>query len=171
MRSSLIICLLVSLGSYVCFAQTTEKIPIPVLKESKKVDQLMDIVLDPNNADKFERSNNSTDSCFLIYFFKPGDNPYVFQIEKNTKAVTNTITNSLVRNPGLGIFQYKNYKVFVIAGNGFYDFFNRTDQTATFDFIYKLQTPAPLENEHFLAIWHYQYENGKFSVEGPPAVK
>ncbi|HTD98654.1 MAG TPA: hypothetical protein VK668_05185 [Mucilaginibacter sp.] len=169
----LLICtlLIIIVGFSTGYAQSTEKITVPVLKENNKIDKLMDLVLNPNNKDKFERTNNSTDSCFLIYFFKEKTGNYIFQIEKNTKLVTDTLVNLMAsRKFNFGYFRYKKYKVFIWANDLFYDFFNKTSETITFDFVSKLPNPLSLGNEHYLAIWHYQYENGRFSVEGPPPV-
>ena len=169
----LLICtfLLISLGINASYGQSAEKIAVPVLKEDAKIDKLMDIVLNPKNADEYDRDKNSRDSCLFIIFFKSA-NHSSFQIEKNTKPVSNMLANRFIINKGsFGCFLYKNYKVFVLAVNGFYDFFKLTNENKAFDFVYKSQSNAPFVYEHYLAIWHYQYENGRFSVEGPPEVK
>jgi hypothetical protein len=161
---------LLSLGFTFCYGQSTEKISIPVLKESKKIDQLMDIVLNPKNAGKSEGVENSANNCFMIDFLKDGNNNFSIEIDKTTKPITNILINGMeIEKDHVGYFQYRQYKIFVWADQGFYDFFNKTSVTKTFDFVYKLQNPEPLGNEYSLATWHYQYRNGKL-VEGPPRV-
>ncbi|MDB5136777.1 MAG: hypothetical protein JWP37_3380 [Mucilaginibacter sp.] len=152
------------------YGQSKEPTPVVILKESKKIDQLMDIVLDPKNADEGDRDKTSTDSCFFIVSFKSPDH-FSFQIEKNTKPVTNMLANGFVDNKGFGYFRYRNYKIFVFAVDGFYDFFYTTIERKTFDFVYKFKSPAPFDYQHYLAIWHYQYEKGHFSEERPPTIK
>lgn len=171
MKLLICILLLFSLGFGTSYGQSTEKIAVPVLKENNEIDKLMDIVLNPKNADEYDHDKNSTDSCFFIIFYKTTGHSS-FQIEKNTKPITDVLANRFVVNKGsFGCFLYKNYKVFVLAVNGFYDFFNMTNENKTFDFVYKIQITVPLVFEHYLATWHYQYENGRFSVEGPPMLK
>jgi hypothetical protein len=172
MKSFFSFLLLLSINLSFGYAQSREKIAIPVLKEDKRIDQLMDIVLNPKNEDKFERVKSPIDSsCFIIDFLKDGDNYFSIQIEKNTKPVTNILLNGMeIEKDHVGYFQYRKHKIFVWADVGFYDFFNKTSETKTFDFVYKLQNPDALGNEYFLAIWHYQYKNSHFSVEGPPRV-
>ena len=81
------------------------------------------------------------------------------------------LANRFVDNKGFGFFRYKNYKIFVLAVDGFYDFFSATIENETFDFVYKFKSPAAFDYQHYLAIWHYQYDKGHFSEEGPPAIK
>lgn len=170
MRLICITCILIYLNVSLGYAQN--RISVPVLKENKSIDKLMNIILDPKNPNKFVRSNNSTDSCFMLNFFKSGDNVFSFQIEKNTKAVIDTIINLRTYNHNnVGYFRYRNYKVFVYAMGSFYDFFKQTSDLATFDFINKTSGIYGLSDEYYLVMWHYQYANGRFSVEGPPPVK
>ncbi|MFI5160012.1 MAG: hypothetical protein ACHQHN_01990 [Sphingobacteriales bacterium] len=172
MKTYIIICALVCLGFNVAFGQASDKIPVHVVKENKAIDQLMDLVLNPKNPDGFERPNSSGDSCFMIAIFKSGDNVFSFQIERNSKSVTDTLVNLLTYNrANFGYFQYKNYKVFAYTKNDFYDFFKGTFDTVTFDFISRIKVTHTLSYGHYSGVWHYQYVNEKFSVEGPPAVK
>lgn len=152
------------------FGQSKDLLSVPILKESKKINQLMDIVLDPKNADEYDRDKTSTDSCFFILLLK-SEGHISFQVEKKTKSVTNEIANRCIVSKNFGCFLYKKYKIFVFAVNGFYDFFDTTDERRNFDFVYKLKSSELGNVEDYLAIWHYQYKDGNFSVEGPPAIK
>jgi hypothetical protein len=155
------------------YSQSHQNIPVPVLKESKKVDEFMDEVLDPKNAHKSRLTQTSSDSCFWIYFFKANndDHHFSFQIEKNSKSVVNVLINNTINtNPNVGYFQYKGYKIFVEPDGRLYDFFSKTKATQTFDFIYKLENQQPLANGYYLDIWHYQYKGNHLSIEGPPKV-
>jgi hypothetical protein len=155
-----------SLGFSFCYGQSTEKIPIAVLKESKKIDQLMDMVLDPNNQKSHSVRRDVAGSCFMITLDKVRDNYFTFEINKHTDTVTNTLINGIeVEKDYFGYFTYKKYKIFVWADAGFGNFFSKTGTKTTFDFVYQLQHPDPLGNGYTLAQWHYQYKDGHFSVE------
>lgn len=157
-------------GIKFCYSQSSKCIAVPILKESEKIDNLMDEVLNPKNAHRRD-TQASSDSCYWIYFFKANDtNHFIFQIEKNPKSVINVLINNTISNLNVGYFQYKKYKIFVEPDPGLYDFFNKTSRTQTFDFIYKLESTQPLGHSYYQDIWHYQYEGNRLSIEGPPRV-
>ncbi|MGZ3777719.1 MAG: hypothetical protein ACXVI9_09050 [Mucilaginibacter sp.] len=165
MKSFLIVCVLISLGS-LSFAQTKERIPIPVLKESKRIDQLMDMVLSPNNQKVHSVTNYAAGTCFMITMDKIQDNYFTFEINKHTDTVTNTLINGMeVEKDYFGYFTYKKCKIFVWADAGFGNFFSKTGTKTTFDFVYLLGHPDSLGPAYTLAQWHYQYKDGHFSVE------
>jgi len=171
MRSFFTTCILVCLGSSFAFAQT-EKIAIPILKESKMIDQLMDIILNPKNAQMQQSTENPQDVCYIIDLLKNNDKYFSLQIEKDTKPITNTLINGMaIETDNVGCFEYKKKIIFVWADKAFSNLFIKTQMKRTFGFVYKVQNPEPLGNEYFLDIWHYQYKNGHMSVEGPPRVE
>ena len=167
MKFSLVIIVFVVLGSRFGFAQTHEKISIPVLKQSKMIDQLMDMILDPKNQKSHFVRSDVAGCCFMITLGKVQDNYFTFEINKHTDTVTNILINGMeVEKDYFGYFPYKKYKVFVWADAGFGNFFYKTGAKTTFDFVDQLQHPDPLGNEgYILAQWHYQYKDGHFSVE------
>ncbi len=129
----------------------------------------MDKILSLKKLEDHKTGKPSQDSCLSIFLIKSNDKYFSFQVEENTKSDINKIANL---GANFGYFQYKKYKVFVLTRDYFYDFFDKTTDILSFNFIYK--TPNIKYNpreENYLNIWHYKYENGRFSEEGPPQLE
>ncbi len=170
--SILCVVLVIFLGAGDCYAQTNQKISVPVLKESAKIDSLMDMIL--SNLKTYNiPSKISKDSCWRIEIFKFKENATSFQIVENEKTVANYEVNQWVDGKvNYGYFQYRGYNIFVRTDSEFYNFLYKTQEEAIFSFIYKLNTSEPrpsLERLYYNPI-HSKYEGGAFSGEGPPPV-
>jgi hypothetical protein len=151
-------------GCFFAYGQSKAKPAIPVLKESKKVDQLMDLVLNSRDS-----KSGPVNTCYMIDILATGEKHFSLQIEKNTNTITDTLVNGISIGKDLfGCFIYKKQIVFVWADKSLTNLFVKTPGIRTFDFIHKLIDVQPPRGEYFLDIWHYQYANGEISEEGPP---
>ena len=155
------------------YAQSAEKIPVPVLKESSKIDRMMDIVFDTVKRSSDTDIELSKDSCFRIEVRNMND--YIsFQIVQNRQFAVNSFLNSVELNKiqNIGYFNYRGYKIFVWTEDNFHSFFDQTSEVKLFDTIYRLKknTPQLPYKLLFPNSFHYKYQNGQLSIESPPPV-
>jgi hypothetical protein len=151
------------------YGQSHVEIPIPVLKESKVIDSLMDVILNPNTKPNvWDGSKALQDSCIIISMIKENDSSFLFHISTTTKKNVNYSINFLAKKQtDFGYFQYKGTNVFVREFDHFNIFFAGTLNFGSLEFIYKLK-----ENYHELPdgllprgskTWSFEYKDGHFS--------
>ena len=163
--------ILICFDSNISYGQSNENISVPALKESKKIDALMDMILKAEKLSGPEDKTLLVDNCWRMEIRKIENNYISFQIVKNRKPVINYILNGLdVDRMNYGCFQYRGSKIFVLSSTGFRDFFARPPQLATFSFIYKLgaEVSRPSDELLYERVFHYKYTDGHFSIEGQP---
>jgi hypothetical protein len=148
-----------------CFAQTGDKMPIPVLKEAQKIDRLMDLVFDQAKATANIDQKLLKDSCWIIEMFRNSRN-ISFQVICNSKPAINFRINLFESNGGkYGYFNYKGNNVFVWTQDTFGAFFMNTDYVKSFNFItYTTDAKLP-EHELYPYTLHYNYADGRFTAE------
>jgi len=149
--------------------QTIEKIQVPVLKDGKKIDDLLDIILKQKKRNTQSENKFQADSSLVIYILKFKD--YVsFGIAEKSNAVMNGIINKMFfYKANFGCFQYHQKNIFVWTKDQFYDFLVKTSDTRELDFIFKIGSYKQPADEQIIN-WHYKYQDGHFSIEGPPSV-
>jgi hypothetical protein len=162
---------LICVGLTKGYGQAKKPIPVPVFKESKTVDSLLDIVLKSKQTKAFRNSVNSLiGNCMWLSAFKEKDpGSFVFQVEDFTRsAVNKNINKAASQHLNYGYFQYKKTNIFVSTGNDLYGFLNETAQSQSFNFIYQLTNPKPIDplGPHG-GLWVYCYQNGHFSIYTP----
>jgi hypothetical protein len=163
--------ILICFDSNISYGQSNVNMFVPALKESKKIDGLMDMILKAEMLSGPEDSHLLADNCWRMEIRKIEDNYISFQIVKNRKPVINYILNGLdVDRISYGCFQYRGSKIFVLSNTGFHDFFAKSPQFTTANFIYKLGNAdrRPPNELLYEKVFHYKYADGHFSIEGPP---
>ena len=163
--------ILICFSSNISYGQSQENIFIPALKEGKKIDALMDMILKAEKLSGPEDNNLLVDNCWRMEIRKIENNYISFQIVKNRKTVINYILNGMDADRiNYGYFKYHGSQIFVLSSAGFHDFFAKPSQFATFSFIYKLGVDGPRPSDDLLyeRVFHYKYADGHFSIEGPP---
>jgi hypothetical protein len=164
--------ILVCFDSNILYGQSNENIFVPALKESKKIDALMDMVLKEEKLSGPENKNLLADNCWRMEIRKIDGNYISFQVVKNRKPIINYILNGLDADRiDYGYFNYRGSKVFVLTSAGFHDFFAKPSGSTTLSFIYKLGTDTrrPPDGLLYERVFHYKYSDGHFSIEGQPS--
>lgn len=164
MKYLLIIGLIYS-GITSCYGQAKGTVVLPVFKEGKAIDNLIDII-------KTKPYPQGNDNYILMLFFKQKDkNGFIFQIEQSALPFANRSVFDLAA-PGFnyGYFEYQNKKVFFSTGGKLNDFFTKTAQNKTINFINnppKTDPRDPADPQHTQL---YIYKNGHFSNYVPPVI-
>jgi len=156
----------------VCLAQIDEqRIPIAILKENSKIDDLMKMAL--KDEPRLGRANKPTlrDSCWFLEMNRPNNGKVVyFQIMPGKKSAINYYINDLERRKQrYGFFTYGKYLVFVNLESGFPDFFTNTGSARTFDFLSFGNNASVLQADLYDHFMHYQFINNRMSQEGLPS--
>ena len=157
-----------------CVAQLGQPITVPVLKEDKKIDGLMDMVFKDELAHGQIDKSLSADSCWFIELLHwNNDDNFSFQIVRNKKPVINFRINAIEHHKDNdGYFVYKGNVIFVWSrDNLFYNFFTKTDNYRMFNFIFYANGIKATREELYPNTMHYKYSDGRFSVEGPPTIE
>jgi hypothetical protein len=161
------------LGLNCSYAQSSGTIAVPLLKAGVKIDSLMDILAQQGELADHSNDKVSNDSCWMIEMRNM--KTYIsFQILKNTAPVINSIVNWMDnKKANYGYFEYKGNKIFVWTEDNFHDFFNKSPELKRLNFIHKLgaDEPFPSDDLIYRHVLHYKYQDGQFSIEGPPPVK
>jgi hypothetical protein len=164
--------LVICFDSNISYGQSSKNIFVPVLRESKKVDALMDMILKEEKLSDPENKNLLADNCWRMEIRKIDGNYISFQVVKNRKPIINYILNGLdVERINYGYFKYRGSKIFVLTSAGFYDFFAKPSGVTTLNFIYKLgaDTRRPPDDLLYERVFHYKYTDGHFLIEGRPS--
>jgi hypothetical protein len=155
-----------------CSAQLSQLVAVPVLKEDKKIDDLMTIILKQDKASGGFDKNSLKDSCWMVEIFKWNADDVSFQIVKYSKSAMNFRINAFEhQKANYGYFNFKGSVVFVWTKDDFGNFFSATGAHQTFKFLfYSNDTPASQDGV-YPKILHYKFVDGAFAIEGPPPVK
>jgi len=121
-----------------CTAQLGQPIPVPVLKEDKKVDDLMDkIFKNEQDSGQVDKSLLS-DSCWVINMYRldKGDD-FDVDLIRNSKSVINyRVCRYAYYKAKYGCFIYKGNKIFVWAKDEFGSLFTAASTYQKFNFIF-----------------------------------
>jgi len=159
----------------ICLAQNDgQRIPIAVLKESGKIDDLMKLVL--KDEPRLGRANKPTlrDSCWFLEMNRPnGSKKLYFQIMPGKKSTINYYINDLERRKQrYGVFTYLKHLVFVDLESESGDFFTNIDSTRTFGFLFFGNNVNVLQADLYDHFMRYQFIGGRVSEEDlPPAME
>lgn len=165
---------LICAGLAKAYGQAKAPIPVPVFKEGKTIDSLIDMVLKLKQTKAFRSSVNSLiGNCMWLSVFKEKDpDSFVFQVEDFTRpAINKNINKAASQHLNYGYFQYKKVNIFVSTGNNLYGFLSETTQYQSFNFIYQLTNPKPIDplGPHG-GVWIYRYQDGRFSNYTPVVI-
>ncbi len=165
MKRVVIVLFIVFSATACCFAQTGDKISIPILKEAPKIDRLMELVFDQVNAAGNVDKRLLKDSCWIIEMFRNSRN-VSFQVICNTKSAINFRVNLFESNGGkYGYFNYKGNHIFVWTQDTFGAFFEYTDYVKAFSFVtYTTDAKLP-EHQLYPYTLHYNYADGRFTTD------
>jgi len=163
--------ILVLLSSKYGYSQADEKIAIPVLKETQKIDEFMQTILKKEIMERQAEKQFLRDSCWLFEMIKIDDSHISLQLARSSKKGINLTVNKRARYKAkYGYFEYNGNNIFVWTTGDFGTLFTETGLTTTFAFIYPVKFSTG-ENEPKGSFLHYQYHNGRFLPEGPPSVE
>ena len=151
-----------------CQAQAKGTVVVPVFKESKAIDNLIDII----NAKTAQQKKPVKGNYMLMLFFKQkNQNAFIFQVEESAAPFANRAVGDLTA-PGYnyGYFEYKNKKVIVSTSDRLYNFFSKTARNKTINYIQNLPKKDPNDTTDATDTWLYRYKNGQFSVYVKPVI-
>jgi len=152
------------------FAQTKQTIKIPVFRENGIIDSFIDTAL-TQDAIKNVYGNKPIDKDIwaVMYIAVVGGVPY-FSIGIDNKIGVNFSVNIISHEKlSCGYFKYKNFKVFVWANDSLKDFFSKTDKFESFDSVSDLnKAPTIILPPNGSS---YDYKDGHFVIDNPPAVR
>jgi len=170
MKYRLFTIIFICLGSVTGSGQTKLSIPVTVFKESKAIDSLMDIVMIKRSKTFVDRKKPSGESCFLLYYYNevvPGTFSFVVQ-EETTKGANEYLNKILKNRNQIGYFTYQNEIIFVCTGEKLYDFFIKTTEFKSFDFLYKVHHTYSFNAANLLGDWVCSRQGGQFiNYTGP----
>ncbi|MBS1530705.1 MAG: hypothetical protein JSU01_10380 [Bacteroidetes bacterium] len=162
--------LLISIICYqASFGQSKELLSIPVLKESKSIDSLLDIVLDPNTHPNLGyNSKPLQDSCLYVGSWRAPNAGIHFTFITGSIRQINYIINVWAEKKTLtGYFEYKKVKVFVPGYKNFREFFADAANVADLQFIYRLENTKDGPPDGLIPQgsrqWDFEYKAGRFS--------
>jgi hypothetical protein len=152
------------------YGQKIEKIPLPVLRESKRIDSLMDIVLNPSTPSDHTIGLPVNDEWLILYLRSFNNNYFYFGLGTETKPEVNFSVNIMIHDKAtVGYFEYKHHKIFVWTNDAFYSLFRIASRYKSFDYIYKLNDlKHPPDKTSGWKGWSYKYKDGHFSAEEIP---
>jgi len=151
------------------YGQAGEKIPVPILKDNKNIDDLIEIILKQKKRGSEAETKFQTDSSLVVYVLKFKDY-FSFGVAEKSNAVMNGIINKMFfYKANFGYFNYKKNNIFVWTKDQFYDFLTLTPDVEKLDYIFKIGTYKQPAGEQTIN-WHYKYQNGHFSIESPPSI-
>lgn len=149
-------CLIYSVLLFTClnsYAQQIRNFKIPLVKESRHIDSLID---------EFILFSIPKRSCISIYIRKPRDDHF-YQItsrKTNTKLIDDEV---LFITENLRFFNYCGYTVFVYGDLGASELFTKTSYLKQFKFI-KIPKKNDIDEvlKNVLGWGTFEYKNGKF---------
>ena len=141
-----------------CYGQTKERMMIPSLKEDKKVDSLIDLIL---KSKPYINRPRSLKNCFLTgVMVKRNDHSLYISLQLNDIKSVNRFVNSAEHRRGsLGCFIYKSHDTFLWTADKFKDLFSNTGAFTVFFDIYKSKSPSIWDGSFKDNSWHYLYKN------------
>jgi hypothetical protein len=148
------------------YGQTTERIKIPLLKENKLIDDLLDSLLMHRAMPKIANNELHGSNYILITIRKNSvDSSFSFSASTDEDEGINCVLSD-PRNPGkhgFGYILYHRYTVFFRINETF-NLFDRTLKSMTFKVIHSPNCDDPLSMVTHLDIDYYLYKNGRLSV-------
>jgi hypothetical protein len=151
------ICLNIDFG----YSQAKEHIIIPHLKEDKKIDSLIDIIL---KSKAYHSRVKLANECFLTgTLIKRNDNSLYLSLYIDSAQSANRFTNRMNRHYGnLGCFNYKGIYVILWSPDKFIGLFSNTGEFKVYGDIYKLTGNDLLNDSLGRKSWSYVYKNKRF---------
>jgi len=177
-----ILFLYVVIGIKQSYGQAHEKISIPILKESSKIDSLIDLILDPGTAPQFNSRGKPFKGRWIDIYFGAIHYKLVgferreqlgFNLRTSSNFVINYYINDYVkRQVNFGYFKYRRYNILVHFESALPDFFRITEDTISFKYVYALGPNEPLPIRLLVMppgtrVWVYDYTDGHFEPAKP----
>jgi hypothetical protein len=167
--------LLTCFGLNYTYGQPKKKIYVPVLKENKLLDSLLDLMFHYEGLPAIGNEKLSHSNYIILNISNMVvDNSYYFHLYTGADEKSiNCSINNLVNNGtavGCGYLTYKKYKIFVWTNKN-YEFFKQKSRAKTFKFLYKVNCDDYLPNITHLSLLNYKYKNGIFSIDTLPPMR
>jgi len=156
---TLIFLFILLIASFFCHAQDTTKRNISLLKESSKIDSLINSIISFSEGPK----SSKKDSCFVLSLFKTkSDAGFISNVHiSNHKQVISDF-RPFWKNINCGYFELNGYLIFIYGDSFMKEFFSNTQTKKEFTFIKPTTQEAVLQLNELMS-WAVFYKNNTFS--------